>query len=128
MTLDEMTPEQRAQMKLWVDTWKRAGPELEQMREEEVRGADTARAFEIFEGMALLANRNFPPEPTSGLVEQQRWFQLSAIRQGLVKAEPEAVARLEQWREEYRKAKNETALDSARRDRDSDSRNKIGGL
>ena len=33
MTLEEMTPEQRAQMKRWVDTWKTLGPELERMRE-----------------------------------------------------------------------------------------------
>jgi len=81
MTLDEMTPEQRAQMKRWVDTWKLAGPELERMREEEVRQEDTIRAFEVFKGMAFLVNRTHPPEPTSGLVEQQRWFQMLAARQ-----------------------------------------------
>jgi hypothetical protein len=57
MKPDEYTPEQWAQMKRWVDTWKRAEPELERMREEEVRNANTLRAFEIFTGMAILATR-----------------------------------------------------------------------
>ena len=88
MKLEDMTPEQRAQMQLWVDTWKKAGPELERMREEDVRNENTIRAFEAFEGMAFLATRNFPPEPTSGLVEQQRWFRLLAEKQKLAIEEP----------------------------------------
>jgi hypothetical protein len=72
-------------MQLWVDTWKRAGPLLEKIREEEVRNADTQAAFRAFAGMALHIIRSRPPEPTSGLVEQQRWFRLLAQRQGLVK-------------------------------------------
>jgi len=76
-----MTTEERAQVQLWVDTWKRAGPELERIREEEVRAANTHAAFEAFKGMAFLAIRNHPPEPYSGLVEQQRWFRLLAEKQ-----------------------------------------------
>jgi hypothetical protein len=63
MSLEEMTPEERANMKRWVDTWKVAGPELERMREEELHSDSTIRAFEIFEGMAFLATRDYPPEP-----------------------------------------------------------------
>ena len=85
MTLEDMTPEQRAQMKHLVDTWKKAGPELERIREEEVRKVDTIRAFEVFTGMAFLATHNFPPKPTSGLVEQQRWFRLFAVKEGLIR-------------------------------------------
>jgi hypothetical protein len=81
MTLEEMTPEQRAQMKHWVENWKTLGPELERMREEELRNENTIRAFEIFTGMAFLATRNFPPEPTSGLIEQQRRFMKLAKKQ-----------------------------------------------
>jgi len=81
MKLEDMTPEERANMKRWVDTWKLAGPELERMREEDIRNENTIRAFEVFEGMAFLATRNFPPEPTSGLVEQQRWFMMLAEKQ-----------------------------------------------
>jgi hypothetical protein len=67
-------------MQRWVDTWKRAGPLLERIREDEVRVADTWAAFEAFKGLALLAERNHPSEPYSGLVEQQRWFRLFAER------------------------------------------------
>ena len=67
-------------MRRWVDTWKKAGPELERIREEEVRNENTIRAFEVFEGLALLELEKRPPEPYSGLVEQQRWFRLAAMQ------------------------------------------------
>jgi hypothetical protein len=73
-----MTAEERDQIQRWVEAWKRAGPELERMREEDIRRQDTISNFETFSGMALLAIRDQPPEPTSGLVEQQRWFRLIA--------------------------------------------------
>jgi len=81
-----MTPEELALTKRWVDTWKLAGPELERIREEELRNENTIRAFEAFEGMAFLATRDFPPEPNSGLVEQQRWFMLLAEKQKQARA------------------------------------------
>jgi hypothetical protein len=85
MTLEEMTPEQRAQMKRWVDIWKKAGPELEKIRFEEVRNADTQRSVRALKGMALMSLPNHPPKATSGLVEQQRWFRIIAVREGLIK-------------------------------------------
>ena len=72
-----MTSGERVEMKRWVDTWKKAGPLLELQREEEVRRSDTIQAFAFFAGMPLHNLKNFPPEPTSGLVEQQSWFQKS---------------------------------------------------
>jgi hypothetical protein len=78
-----MTPDERDQMKRWVDTWKRAGPELERIRREEVRQVKTGDAFRAFEGMALLMARNAPPKPISGLVEQQRWFSKLAAAEKL---------------------------------------------
>jgi hypothetical protein len=85
MTSDEYTPEQWAQMKRWVDNWKTLGPELERMREEDVRNTDTKRSIRALKGIALMTLPNHPPEPTSGLVEQQRWFRLIALREGLIK-------------------------------------------
>ncbi len=76
-----MTPEERALIQRWVDAWKSAGPELERMREEDIRRQNTMANFETFTGMALLAIRDHPPQPTSGLVEQQRWFRLLAENQ-----------------------------------------------
>lgn len=61
-------------MKRWVETWKKAGPELERIRDQEVRESNTAEGIRALGGVATMALRDYPPEPTSGLVEQQRWF------------------------------------------------------
>jgi hypothetical protein len=55
-----------------VETWRRAGEELELLRRIEIESADTREAVgQIFgsDGPALPE-----PSPTSGLVEQQAWF------------------------------------------------------
>jgi hypothetical protein len=44
------------------------------MRREDIRHADTARSIPTFDGLFEGAVRDFPPKPTSGLVEQQRCF------------------------------------------------------
>jgi hypothetical protein len=69
-----VTDAERAQLKEYVERWARVGPLLEKQREEEVRRSDTMAAFAIFAGMPLFNLKRFPPEPTSGLIEQQRWF------------------------------------------------------
>ena len=63
-----------AQMKYLVETWKRAGPLLELQREEDVRRSDIFGSYSFFAGMVLRNLATFPPEPTSGLIEQQSWF------------------------------------------------------
>ena len=70
----EMIAEEKARAKQWIEAWRRAGPELERMRREDIRGADTAQSIPAFDGAFEGAVRDFPPKPTSGLVEQQRWF------------------------------------------------------
>ena len=70
----EMTAEERAHAQKCVDAWQRAGPELERMRREDIRRADTARSIPAFDGLFEGAVRDFPAKPTSGLVEQQRCF------------------------------------------------------
>jgi hypothetical protein len=47
------------------------------MRREEIRKADTSRSIPAFDGLFEGAVRDFPPRPTSGLVEQQLCFRLS---------------------------------------------------
>ncbi|HEX2749059.1 MAG TPA: hypothetical protein VHM91_13720 [Verrucomicrobiales bacterium] len=69
-----MTDAEKARLKEHAERWKRTGPLLEAQREEDVRQSDTLTAFAFFAGMPLHNLRNFPPLPTSGLVEQQRWF------------------------------------------------------
>ena len=58
----------------WVAAWKKAGPELERIRREELLRVDVARALESLEDAFLCALRDSPPKPSSGLVEQQRLF------------------------------------------------------
>ena len=70
----EMTAEERAHAQKCVDAWRRAGPELERMRREDIRRADTARSIPAFDGLFESAVRDFPAKLTSGLVEQQRYF------------------------------------------------------
>lgn len=70
----EMTVEERARAQKWVDAWRRAGPELERMRRDDIRHADTARSIPAFDGLFEGAIRDFPAKLTSGLVEQQCCF------------------------------------------------------
>jgi hypothetical protein len=60
--------------KQWVDTWRRAGKRLAELRRDELRAVDTQQALltlaDAFESCRL----QHPPGPTSGLVEQQRLF------------------------------------------------------
>ncbi|MBI2435819.1 MAG: hypothetical protein HYV26_23430 [Candidatus Hydrogenedentes bacterium] len=74
------TPEQIAQAKLWVETWKKAGPELEAIRREELRNLDGQKAIAALCGPADYTVEPRAPKPTSGLIEQQRWFMKAAGR------------------------------------------------
>ncbi len=69
------TAEQIAAGQRWVETWRAAGPELERIRQDEVRRLDTRRAIALLCGPADYTVPPRAPKPTSGLVEQQRWFQ-----------------------------------------------------
>ena len=70
----EMTVEERAHAQKCVDAWRRAGPELERMRREDIRHADTMLSIPAFDGLFEGAIRDFPAKPTSGLVEQQHYY------------------------------------------------------
>ena len=71
----KMTDEERQKMKLWVETWKRAGPELERFRRQELRAFNYEKSMHIVDGLLEMGARFARPRPTSGLVEQQRLFQ-----------------------------------------------------
>ena len=64
---------EREQMKFWVETWKRAGVELERFKKEEIRTSQTSD-FLTFSGMLPTLLRDLPPSSSTGLVEQQRLF------------------------------------------------------
>ena len=70
---DQRTIQDRELMRRWVETWQRAGPELEEIRRREIEVMDTRNAIrQLFDSTTLL--RDLPPRTTSGLVEQQAWF------------------------------------------------------
>ncbi|MEK7674435.1 MAG: hypothetical protein AAB676_01205 [Verrucomicrobiota bacterium] len=69
-----MTKKERALTKRWVETWKKAGPELERIRREEVKRTKTAQGMQALAGCVTWTLRDQPPRTTSGLVEQQAWF------------------------------------------------------
>ncbi len=79
-SLADWTPEQLAQGKLWVRAWKEAGEALEQLRRDGLRRIDAPRAIALLCGPADYREGPRAPKPTSGLIEQQRWFMKAASR------------------------------------------------
>lgn len=73
--LSGWTPEQIALGRRWVAAWKGAGPALEKLRREELQRLDPYEAIALLCGAADYRDEPRAPKPTSGLVEQQRWFQ-----------------------------------------------------
>ena len=67
-----MTPEERAALRQHVETWERAGRELEEIKRRELRAIDRQKAIQMLFGDHLF--RDPSKESTSGLVEQQAWF------------------------------------------------------
>ena len=72
------SPAQIAAGKRWVQAWELAGPRLERVRREELRRLDPQRAIALLCGEADYTRPPRAPRPTSGLVEQQRWFMRAA--------------------------------------------------
>jgi len=77
--LSSWTPEQIAKAKRWVRTWVEAAPELEAIRRRELRELDTLRTLKLLCGPANYRVPPRAPKPTSGLVEQQRWFMRAKV-------------------------------------------------
>jgi len=55
----------------YVRRWETLGPELEKIREQEIRHADTQVAIRMFDTAFKIALRDLPPRQTSGLVKWQ---------------------------------------------------------
>ena len=69
-----MTDKEKKMMKKWVETWKRAGPILEEIRKEELSNFDYRKNKHIIDEMLQWTIDHAEPRMSSGLVEQQRWF------------------------------------------------------
>lgn len=68
------TEEQIAQGRLWVAAWRAAGPELERLHRDELRRLDTFQTIALLCGPGDYRVPPRAPKPTSGLIDQQRWF------------------------------------------------------
>jgi len=70
-----MDSKEAADLKRWVQCWREAGPRLAEIRRRELQSLNTQQALlqlaDAFESCRLHA----PPRLTSGLVQQQAWFQ-----------------------------------------------------
>lgn len=67
--------DEKALIRRWIETWERAGPELEAMRRRELEALtddDVKRYVEQIHSAPLPPG--LPRRTGSGLVEQQRWF------------------------------------------------------
>jgi len=69
-----MTDNEKRRLKQWVEAWKRAGPMLEQFRYEELRAFRHEDNVDLIDALLEIGYRHRQNRPTSGLVEQQRWF------------------------------------------------------
>jgi hypothetical protein len=65
-------PPDREAMKQYARRWKELGPLLQQIRDREIREADTHAAILELDGAYRIALRDLQPRPSSGLVEWQR--------------------------------------------------------
>ncbi len=61
-------------MARWVETWKRAGVALEEIRRKELREFNYEERREAVLGMMELAALFRRPRTTSGMIEMQRLF------------------------------------------------------
>jgi hypothetical protein len=77
-SLADWTPEQIAEGRRWVQAWKEAGEAMEQLRRDELRRLDAQRAIALLCGPADYHVAPRAAKPSSGLVEQQRWFMKAA--------------------------------------------------
>ena len=60
-------------LRQWVETWRRAGVQLAEIRRAETASCDTQEAIrQIFGGLDREISGYDPP--ASGLIEQQAWF------------------------------------------------------
>ncbi len=69
-----MTEKERADAKIWIEAWRRAGPELEKLRSKEIGAYDTPFYVACMETAFRYSVRNGRVRMTSGLTEQQALF------------------------------------------------------
>jgi hypothetical protein len=78
--LSEWSAEQIANGRAWISAWSRASVAMERVRRQELRDLDGQRAVSLLCGPADYRVSPRLARPSSGLVEQQRWFRKAACR------------------------------------------------
>lgn len=71
----EMTIEEKARMRAWIKNWQELGPILEAERRKSLKRVNTAEAIAALDLAYKSARRHCRSRTTSGLIEQQHWFQ-----------------------------------------------------
>ncbi len=61
-------------IRLWIETWKKAGNALEEIKRHESESFEYVKHQEVMDNTLQSACEHRKPRLTSGLVEQQRWF------------------------------------------------------
>ena len=79
-----MNPAEKEIYRRYVEGWKRAGPELERIRREELRALDDRPDVAGLDALTDIGLRFGAPRISSGLVEMQKWFLELARQQGLL--------------------------------------------
>ncbi len=64
------------QEKRWITAWRLAGPEMERIRNEELRSLDESEGFRL-----LGANPRPTSEGMNGMAIQQAWFMRMRVKQ-----------------------------------------------
>ena len=97
--LADWTPEQIALSKKWVETWRLAGEDLEQIRRKEIRELDTYQTIALLCGSADYTQPPYAPKPWSGLIDNKagskRQRDVNEIIQAA--AELQAVCQSRDW-------------------------------
>jgi hypothetical protein len=76
---DDLRPrpedDEHTKMRKWAANWIRLGPILEKIRREELKQTDTVKSMQVLSGWFDNAIHPTPLRPSSGLIEQQFYFQ-----------------------------------------------------
>lgn len=76
--LSQWSVDEIAHGRLWVSAWSRASVAMERVRRQELRTLDGQRAIALLCGPADYRASPRSARPSSGLIEQQRWFRQAA--------------------------------------------------
>jgi len=70
-----MSQDVETRTKYWIACWKQAGSAMNALKQAELSKISTMQALQNLSGAFESCRRQFPLRRSSGLVEQQAWFQ-----------------------------------------------------